>query len=307
MPEIIDNAHFEPSTATLKTWQGTRKNNFTCGNQEFSGFYQTSGISKDWGWVSLALIVEVIAILLTVYGGYSKGGAFLFGGIIVAVLFIILDYIGVLFHHSKVEEKCRWKNEFLTSDVNYKPIISKKFNKKYSKEVFGLIFIILSSILKVLAVYILMGTIISEIMILILAVFYFLVIYIHLNHTGFVVWEMKTSLKMSKDYERYVKTYEKFKIGEIEEGNVINAVKVRETKFNSSFKFNNVETNRDLLIGVHKIILLEEKMDIFYYLIQTKGVLEDIHIKSFCMGLNETEARFIGLECLKHQLYSYQI
>ncbi len=306
MPDSIFSSNFEPSSNTRQTWLGTRKGGYTCGNQEFPGFYETSGISKDWGWVSLALVVEVVAILLTIFGGYTKGGSLLFGAVIAAVLFIVLDYVGVLFHHDKVEEKTRWKNEFLISESDRHPIISAKLKRKYGKEILGVILIVFSALLKVFAIYVLMGTVLTEIIIMILSIFYLLVIYIHLYHTGFVVWEVKTNIKAKKDALKYSESHDKYRKGQISEDQIVNKAIVRSTPFYpTKISLNNIGINRDIIVGEHKIVFEKEENGTFYYSITTKGILLDSQIKLFCSGQNAEQARYIGLECLNHQFNNH--
>ena len=295
MPEIKNRDLFQPSSDALDLWLKTRKRPIDCGTQSLPGYYQTAGYSTDVSWVYLALCVEIAAVVLTLYGGWSKGGNFLIGSIVVVFLFLSFDYVGTKLYHKPLGERCKIRNRILLeSDPQEKERLRDELSKGTFAQVIGVFLIVLSAAFKIMAI-LLLGSF-EMIFYVIMTLLYLIVIYIHIAHTGYVLSEIAVSRRFKKDYKRWKKDENKTAC-KAEEG---------EREFTSKVKLN--LKNHEISIGQHKIVPQErnasdEENGVYRYKLQTKGVLTDEDIKRLTVAVAQSpeQAGKIAFECLSHQ------
>lgn len=202
---------FEPNIETRKLWLNTRKSNTTKGG----GLFETDGFSSDRNWFVIALTIEIIAFFLTIWGGFlkaygtmsAKGYSYkiLVLAIIASVLFVVLDYVGVLIHHKGVDDRAR-ANSRLNFEKN--PIRIGELKKNASKQLtvsqfFGFICILLSALLKISSLLILISFLKKLAPVII--IFYLIVMYIHIKHTGYFYFAWKTKRKIKSEFQTFQK------------------------------------------------------------------------------------------------------
>jgi hypothetical protein len=207
-PYYQNRNQFIPSQAVLNDWLNTNKSN----SPSKPGLFETIKYTEDAIWTFISLLVEIAALSLTFYGGYQSylkshnfSSAFL-GPIIVVVLFVFFDVIGIMFHSSERSEKTKIRSQIVYTKS---PLVLANLYKKlalYSgKQFLGVMALIVSAILKILAV-----TILSPVhgraavpLILIMSLFYLVVIYVHIYHSGYFLAARRVSKKMKKEWDNW--------------------------------------------------------------------------------------------------------
>ena len=175
---------FKPSQETLLQWLNTRKN-----DSYKPGFFSTNEYSKDQSWTIIAILIELAALVFTLYGGWAKYqingkiGALITAGVIV-FLFIAFDVIGVLLHSNDKKNKVINKNKLILvkSPVDRQALI-EKIESKTPREIIGVFLFIISALLKIFAItqFVVSGKG-SIPIVLILPLFCLVVVYIHTFH-----------------------------------------------------------------------------------------------------------------------------
>ena len=207
-PYYPDPANFKPSQESMLKWLNTRKPR---GDDQVPGLFTTVRFSSDQSWTIIAFLIELMALGLTIYGALSlyqqnQNRANLFVAIIAVVLFVAFDVIGVLLHGSdrskKVENRSKIK---ITNNPAAKKILIHESNRITNKEAFGILFLVLSAIIKIAAVQVLLGVIQATLPIfIVLFLFYVVVVYIHVAHTGYWLSARLVSKRFKNEYNDYV-------------------------------------------------------------------------------------------------------
>jgi hypothetical protein len=204
---MYKNPHqFAPSLSTLNLWLKTRKSK----NENKPSIFETVKFADDAVWATIAIIIEISALVLTIYGAWdqyliNKKILYLIVAIITVFLFVSFDFIGIMFHHHDVPEKvlnnikiALEKNQIIKTEL-------KKRNKEISwQRFFGMMLLVVSSILKILAIIFFLRGTRGVVIISVLVIFYVIVIYAHAKHTGY--WWAALSFKRSlnKEYQEWV-------------------------------------------------------------------------------------------------------
>ena len=207
-PYYQNRNQFIPSQAVLNDWLNTKKSN----HPSKPGLFETVKYTEDAIWTFISLLVEIAALSLTFYGGYQSylkshnfSSAFI-GPIIVVVLFVFFDVMGIMFHSSERSQKTLIRSQIV---FTHNPLVLANLYKKlelYSgKQFLGVMALIVSAILKILAV-----TILSPVhgraavpLILIMSLFYLVVIYVHIYHSGYFLAARRVSKKMKKEWDNW--------------------------------------------------------------------------------------------------------
>jgi hypothetical protein len=207
-PYYQNRNQFIPSQAVLNDWLNTKKSD----HPSKPGLFETVKFTDDTVWTFISLLVELAALSLTFYGGYqnylksqSFSSAFL-GPVIVVVLFVFFDIIGIMFHSSERSQKSIIRSQIV---LTRNPLVLANLHKKLTlfsgKQFLGVMSLVVSAILKILAV-----TMLSPIhgraavpLILIMSLFYLVVIYAHIYHSGFFLAARRVSKKMRKEWNQW--------------------------------------------------------------------------------------------------------
>lgn len=322
MPLIQHPADFQPTEDSRKKWLFTRKHEQKIGVLNFPGYYKTDGYSNDSFWFSLALSVEILAVFFTIMGGFKKGLIFGIASVIIVIIFVIFDLLGAKLVHKCVGQIQTIKNKILIeSDINKinGHLLEKSRLERNGSKYLGIFLIIISSLLKVVAVFSFNNVQTAYAWIIILS--YLLVLYIHIVHTGY--WMAEYNLKNS--FEDEYKSFAKSTIsGIIKEENL---AKNRQMPFTSNIPLNIEES---IVSGPHSITKIQtevvsqgssifiyspenngevkiesyklQKGPFYNYMLNTRGVMSDEDIMRFTHGQNTGQASIIALACLDFQI-----
>ena len=90
---------FKPSQSTLFNWLKTRKSE----SETKPGFFETVNFSTDQVWAIISILIELSALLLTLYGAWLRFISkhqigILITAALIVMLFIAFDIIGILLH-----------------------------------------------------------------------------------------------------------------------------------------------------------------------------------------------------------------
>lgn len=189
-------------------WLNTRK---PSDNDQVPGLFTTVKFSSDQSWTIIAALIELMALGLTLYGAISlyqqnENTANLFGAIVAVVLFIAFDVIGVLLHGGDRSQKVVNRSKVkISKDPAAKQILIAEAKKITNKEFFGVLFLVLSAIIKIAAFALLFGAINATIpMFIVLFLFYIVVVYIHVTHTGYWLSARQVAKRFRREYNEYV-------------------------------------------------------------------------------------------------------
>jgi hypothetical protein len=209
----FENAQFfQPSPKSLNMWLRTRKNS-SIGHSSKPGFFQTIQFPQDQSFAIISIVIEFIALVATLYGGFAvyeknQNFGYLIGSGLVVFVFVAFDFIGVKLHSSERTWRTELKSEIpLLSPILVTPAL-KKLNAISNKEFSAIMLLAISGILKILALLLLYNTSTSSQtpspILIIGIVLYLFVIYSHIYHTGYWLSAVATGRSIKKDYEDWV-------------------------------------------------------------------------------------------------------
>ncbi|MDP2692579.1 MAG: hypothetical protein Q8O88_02980 [bacterium] len=320
MPEILDKTRFSPNKDARDKWLYSRKSRIE--GTTHPGYFQTVNYSTDKNWVWMVVFIELAAAGVTIYGGITKGLVFMLIALGAVALFIVFDIVGANFHHSPVKEKRKSKCSLSVVDYQIKNNLNnpsekqgwenKKvgyetdLDKKSVKKTAGVILIIFSALIKLVALFAL--STLNFTFIIIMVVLYMIAIYIHLNHTGYFLAELRTKKEFKKQHDQWAD----LQMLEAKGGTIPTKHPGKELvvdgSINSTFALNqklwrhdDVKNNDILKVNEHFIEFEFFKDGKYSYAISTKGILTDDDIKSFINLGNDIDSEIVAMECLIHQ------
>lgn len=281
--------NFEPSTATRNAWYKTRKQTTSYGPTHLPGLFGTNDSSSDTVWFFLALLIEFAAVFITIWSGLSRGFGIAVGATIVVILFIVLDYVGILFHSDLSARRTVWRNEILIQQTpQYLAELRGKIANRTLKEDVGVLFLFLSAFLKVFAIVLLNAMFTHPSMIMVFTIFYLIVIYIHANHTGYWLADFNFKRNTIRDYKQWSM------------GNGNNAqiyIHNFQTPYNLQMKVGDVRN-----VNCQTLTCQSLSNGIYSFQLTSVGLMWDQDIATLCMGLLHHEKPILALECLQLQL-----
>lgn len=197
---------FMPSQATLNAWLKTRKSN----SQNKPGIFETVDYAGDMAWAIGSIIIELSAFFLTLFGAWqiykqNHNTTMLISALVIVVLFIAFDIIGIMLHGQDNPHKVKLRSEMvITHAPAIKAHIAKKSKEISWREFLGMMFLIFSAILKILAISVFFKSQSGMVAVLVLILFYLVVIYIHANHTGYWLAASNVKSRLKKDYNEFL-------------------------------------------------------------------------------------------------------
>lgn len=200
---IPDKKKFEPSSEVLGLWLKTRKSKVRVAGIEMPGYFSDSGSASDYGWVAVGIFGELLGLAATIYGGARSGGSFLAVATGVVVLFIILDVAAAIWLHRNHGEQCKERSKkILTDDAAQIVAIDQKIKAGAAIDFMLKGLIVLIAIFKVLGI-VLLGMFNQLALYAPFAILYFVVVYVHIKHTGYAWFYYKTTAKMEKEHRDF--------------------------------------------------------------------------------------------------------
>jgi hypothetical protein len=276
---------FVPSPAALKAWFSTRKT----GNPFYPGVYDTIGFSGDLAWTFIAIFIELLATGVTLYGGAKISYMYAVISIIVVVLFIGLDIIGVMLHKSKQGDKCIHRN---SAFVSKQPAVQDQHRADAAKlmpsELLGIILILFSAGLKIFGLMLFIGVSksVGVTVVGLGTLFYVVVVYIHLNHTGYWISALSANRAISKEFIQWSK--------DLKDGVITATPQVITHTFTSSGKMNGPSTINS---GRQVLACFPNADGAFQYTLATNGLLWDQDLLNLCGLLTDA----VLVNDLKHE------
>lgn len=281
---ILDRMAFQPSAETLKKWLSTRKPSFPISSISFPGFFSDEGNSSDQNWFIFALIGEVLGLGASIYAGLIAEdiGTLIFA-VVVVIVFIILDIFFAIKLHRNEGNKTLILSRMLAFDEDNvkerQEIKNMEYEIKKGKSVdffykFGIIIIALT---KSIGLFLLeaLGPDAPIILYLLIAIIYFIVAYVHIYHTGFFLAYTSTQKAIDKEHQGFAK------------GDFIAKERVQGFSTPSELRLPMVQ-------GTHSIIKDDEnKLEGFFYILKSKGVLIDDDIVSLTASQPQTDSNKI--------------
>jgi hypothetical protein len=291
---------FQPSAVTIQKWLATKKKTTDFNNTTLPGYFNSDGnIQKSL--IFIAAAIETIAFALTILGGYTKSitkhdNRFLYAGVIVAILFILLDLIGVYFYHLRDTKILLLKNtEVASNNANQIGLIRIALAKVNFPRIVAIVLLFLSAALKILALAVLMTMFKNPILASVVGLFYCFVIYIHASQTGWWIREIKFKRSVKRDYTKYLKTSNSTA--------VVNAAKSYTHSFQLKFQLSSLQAGVPKHVSNHQLLFLgKDSSGLYNYQINCLGLLWDEDIVTFCNGLLQQEKDILAVECLNLQL-----
>lgn len=301
-PYYKDQSLFRPSNSTLMQWLRTRKvNNDGSGKP---GLFQTVEFAQDQLWSAIALLVELTAIGLTLSGSfaiYSRNPKpiVVILAVIVVLLFVFFDVIGILLHSQDRPDKVIAKNNLvITTSPRDRAILIEKIARITNSEFLGLLLIGLSAALKIFALmqFVVEG---SYFIPIIFTIFYLIVFYIHINHTGYWLYALIVSNRLKKEHSRYWDSFTQ------QIDNVFSVSEPVVEIFESSQAIPGNQTN--LASGRQQVNFLqkinaEDGGVLFQYELKSLGILLDEDVNNLLPNLAPAFRKSLIEACIRLQL-----
>ena len=287
--QIPDKSHFQPNKDSLESWLATRKPSHNINGVSLPGLFNDDGNSNDTSWVIAAGAGELLGVGLTIYCGINYGGVFLIISLMLVALMIYLDIFAAKKLHRNEGKKTLLKsNKMFQSDVSDLRKIEDDINSGKSWDFVYKLIIILIAIIKVIAL-VLLGVFSNLALYLPIMAIFFIVAYIHINHTGFWFAYRNTQKSIDNDYKQ-------FSGGK-------NIAEIAEINFETKEELNGVP----ITYNPHEIILqknADNNNGVYVYTIKAKGVLTDDDIMSLITTKAQSSSNEIPLfkQCRNLQL-----
>jgi len=280
---------FEPSAAARTAWYKTRKQTTSYGATRLPGLFGTHSLSTDTIWVVMAVVLEIVAVVITIWLGSKKGIGYGIGASIAVVLFVVMDYAGILFHSHLSGDRTVWRNELLVVQTPQRRAqLENDLNKRTLKEDMGVVFLFLSALLKIFSIAILGGQFSTGPLIVLTCIFYLIVIYIHANHTG--LWLAEFSFKRSIDFDYAQWSAQKGHDAQI----YIHKFRI---PYSLQLKVGDVKN-----VNCQTLTCQSFSNGLYSFELKSVGLMWDEDIATICMGLLHEERPVLALECLQLQL-----
>ena len=205
MPYYHNANRFKPSVTTLNMWLKTRKSKLGVK----PGLFETVDDTTDQIWTLLALLIEICAFALTVYGAWdryckgTKDPSVLILACILVFLFILFDYIGILLHSHDEPNKVILRSMIrITTDSTKLRTLYQQAEDISWRRITSYLLLFLSALLKIIA---LLQFVSGNLMVvIILTLFYLVVIYIHSQHTGYYLAHLSFIKSVAQEYKEWL-------------------------------------------------------------------------------------------------------
>ena len=299
MPNIPDRFHFEPDNDALSLWLYTRKTEKHHGMINSPGFFSTQAGSDQFFFI-MALILELVGMSLLIINGLKLGDSqFAIIAIVGALGLFIADLFFAYKLHRNHGHKTFYKN---VQRITEKDIDIARIQEALKRGKIGNVFLILGIILIAIVKFFgitLLGTFDHLAIKLSLFIMFSFIVYAHVNHTGYFLYEWLTKRKFKKQHQLWSSSVGK---------NDRLEAKERVHRFDSDIKLDIESEEEGISANGHKIVSVnaQEKKGKYAYKLITKGILIDEDIPVFLNGMNREQKSLVITECLRHQVYNIQ-
>jgi hypothetical protein len=291
-------AGFMPSTATLNAWLRTRKSN----DKQLPGIFGTVEFSSDSTWAMFSILVEAVAFFVTLYGAWglftkNHNLPMLISAIIIVFLFIAFDILGIMLHGQDKPKKVELRNRIvITRDQLHLNVLYSQLDQITWREFLGFMMLVLSSILKIMAISVFF-TSSGVAIIIILILFYLVVIYIHAYHTGYWWAERTVNNKIKKEYNEFLDAHTRGLSSEFQ------VTTSHQVIFESSVPMGNIQNanhGRQHINFIQKVKNADGSV-IFQYDLTSQGLLFDQDVVAMIAAYSPNFAASLIEACIRLQ------
>jgi hypothetical protein len=300
-PYYQNNQNFSPSNTTLYSWLKTRKST----SQIKPGLIETIDYPRDLAWSIFAVLIELSAFFLTLFGAWdifqeNHNFSRLITAIILVVVFIGFDIIGIMLHGQDKPNKVLLKSQ---ATVEHNPIqrqfLLNEIDKITFRTFLGTVLLCLSSLLKIVAISVFFKQNAGVAGIFVLIIFYIVVIYIHIYHTGYWWSAKRVHKKIMDEFDEHQKNQ---RDGTPDPYLVANPTI---QLFSSPFPMANGQTT--LQSNRQKIIFIRSGVDIngttiFDYQLASQGVMWDSDVNQILTFNSHHFNQYLIDACINLQL-----
>jgi hypothetical protein len=286
--DIPFKTDFQPTNQTLRKWLSTRKTPINFNGIQIPAYFSDTGNSADSNWFWIAVLGEVTGIIMTVYGGFSNGGVFIWLAMIGILAFVFCDFFFAVLLHRKKGVECELKSRrFILGDSNKTEIvkIQKELEKGKILDFFLEVGIIVIGLFKTLAI-VLLGVFNSITLYIPFLIIYLIVSYIHLKHTGYFFAYLSTEKGIHDDFEKFA------------DGENLAKKSIHPISFKALL-------NGYMKHGSHEIEFYKEENGVFKYNININGVLTDEDIIFLLNSQNQSDKLILFKEMRNIQLSNF--
>jgi hypothetical protein len=300
-PYYQNNQNFSPSAETLYAWLKTRKST----SQIKPGLIETIDYPRDLTWSIFAILIELSAFFLTLFGAWdifqeNHNLSRLITAIILVVVFIGFDIIGIMLHGQDKPNKVLLKSQ---ATVEHDPIqrqfLLNQIDKITFRTFLGTILLCISSLLKIVAISVFFKQNAGPAGIFVLIIFYIVVIYIHIYHTGYWWSARKVHKKIIDEFNAHQQNQRN---GTPDPYEVTNpSIQL----FSSPFPMDNSQTT--LQSNRQKIIFIKSGVDsngttVFDYQLTSQGVMWDSDVNQILAFNSHHFNQYLIDACINLQL-----
>ena len=304
MSVIPDKTKFEPSKETKNRWLYTRKSPFYAGNLRLEGLFHTHNFNVDVTWVVSAVALEFVAAGLIVGGALQKSNEKLIVAIVLTLLFMALDFFGMLLHHDPVAERLKSRNLATLNNGSQGRTGHLNNAKKFSSRKFaGTLMIVVSALIKIGSTlgYIALANLLVGVL---LFIAYLLIMYVHLNHTGYAYSEYIFRKKLAKEHKEWASSQLELESLHGQKTPPKFIAKERPHSFTMELPLDRVDEKNSLNINGHAVHFRGREGSLYKYELITTGVLTDEDITHLGMGQSRLQQAELANACLTMQLNS---
>ncbi len=125
--------------------------------------------------------------------------------IIASVLFVLLDYFGVLMHHKGSDDRtvAKSKLNYAQDPLQIGQLKKQAYPKFVLSQFIGFICVFASALLKISALVLLISFL--KKIAPVITIFYLIVMYVHLKHTGYWYFAWRTNNRMKAEFQDFQK------------------------------------------------------------------------------------------------------
>ncbi len=298
---IPDKDQFQPSQDALNYWLATRKKVKILAGKDIMPLFTDTDYENDKKWYYIALGLEFIGLLATIYGGLRSGGIFAIIAIIVVIAFMFIDFVWIapqLHKKEGVDTLRKAKIQMLHRKNNRSEIrkLQDQINKGKAYFYFLVFLLILMAVVKTFGI-ILLGAFDSMIVYIAFFALFLIIVYAHVYKTRYYLAYKKTQNQIDKDYENFKNDDDEF------------VVKNYKSTFQTKEQlrgFDNEKKQIDVENHSLKQLISDAKENGKYtYELNVKGVLDDDELFRLASNQNNQNTIKIFKAGRKLQLESY--
>jgi ABC-type multidrug transport system fused ATPase/permease subunit len=200
--DIPNKEDFQPSSEAFNQWLKTRKKELRIAGMPIKPLFSDSGNSKDTTWFTIVVILEIVGVLATLYGGLRSGGMFAIIAIAVVFALAVVDFILLAPKlHRNVGKKTLLAATIPThEDPSKIAKLESEMEEGKWTDFWIIVGLILIAIIKTIAILII-GTFDSPIIYVVFLILFLIIVFAHIKHTGYYLAYRETQKLIDRDFD----------------------------------------------------------------------------------------------------------